>query len=484
MDFETEPVKDDHVGPDDGLAYDADADTCFTSVSGITGTSVQAGGVTERLKSLGIDTKAIATSEATAETQDGKSKSKPKLVKVCPECASWNKEYMSWCADCGEILIGVEVIDAKLKKKKEREQRRQQNRLNLANKTSVDEMKLKGLETDQRHFEQYEQIEQQSAVLNETNGECVMERKPVTETEPVKHVPDLDKSEVETSPHSTVESRNNLLPFVRTERDINDICESITDPTIKGFLKSYFRKKSQAAQDVIRADELNVGESSSQMVSTDQNELAINVHSLVAWAEVEEKTKENEENEQDEIEVEIFEQEESRPSESLNRNANVVPTLNLVGSSDEDEGKKKPFKPLSFSIDSDDWTSVADRSPVRQSQAAVLKPYNVTSSIDPPRPRNAFLSYLLETKAQTPKPTLTRPRSADMLERKRRQAQNRAQESTTSCNVPRQGERPGFSQGVPRSAVRRDGGNIDDGSTRASIPLRKARPASADVYRR
>ncbi|XP_041367285.1 uncharacterized protein LOC121381927 [Gigantopelta aegis] len=481
VDFEEDPVADDDISLADGLQYDADTDTCFTSVSGITGTSVQAGGVTERLKNLGIDTKPVAGSETGAETPDGKPKRK--LVKVCPECASWNKEYMSWCADCGELLIGVEVIDAKQKKKKEREHRRQQNRLHLAKKNSPDERKR--LETDHRGFAAHKEIEQQPMEKNETNVNSVLE------TEPAKPALNLNTDDAEKS-HSAVENKHNLMPFLRTEKDINDICEAITDPAIKGFLKSYFRKKSQAAQDVISADEHSARESSGPILRNDQNELGLSLHSSVAWEEVKDKTEQNALNEQDEIEVEIFAREESQPFHNPNRHANVVPILNLARSSDEDEDKKKPFKPLSFSIDSDDWSSVLDRQDGEpQSQDPVLKPYNITQSGDAARPRNAFLSYLLESKSQARKTSQTRPKSADMLERKRRLAQNRAQECLGSSNYPRQHEKPSFSQGALRSGQRRDGvrmsistDNIDDGNSRASLPLKKTRPASADLYRR
>lgn len=29
---------------------------------------------------------------------------------VCEECGEVNKVYMSWCGDCGELLVGIEVI--------------------------------------------------------------------------------------------------------------------------------------------------------------------------------------------------------------------------------------------------------------------------------------------------------------------------------------------------------------------------------------
>ncbi|KAK3585426.1 hypothetical protein CHS0354_020143 [Potamilus streckersoni] len=103
----------------DDVAIETGADSDSGGVtlvqSAVTGASIKAGGITERLNKLGIDTSLLKHNEngikdQTGETSDKKSVKKPKLVILCPECQGINKSYMTWCCHCGENIMGIDPV--------------------------------------------------------------------------------------------------------------------------------------------------------------------------------------------------------------------------------------------------------------------------------------------------------------------------------------------------------------------------------------
>ena len=95
-------------------------DDLFTKVTSIVD-EMQPGGLTERLNNLGIDFNFLKKEETSGSTDDlekvakpdGASKVKDIMAKICPECCKPNKKYVTWCIECGCVLIGVEIVTLK-----------------------------------------------------------------------------------------------------------------------------------------------------------------------------------------------------------------------------------------------------------------------------------------------------------------------------------------------------------------------------------
>ncbi|KAL8584808.1 hypothetical protein ACOMHN_037513 [Nucella lapillus] len=105
---------------------DDDDMTTVTRSSWATGTSIKAGGITERLEQMGIDpgvVQSIRQHPDVAAADEETLEAMRNLVRVCPECGAVNKEYMTWCLHCGGVLIGVDPVPTKDLKKKNREKK-------------------------------------------------------------------------------------------------------------------------------------------------------------------------------------------------------------------------------------------------------------------------------------------------------------------------------------------------------------------------
>ncbi|KAL3842513.1 hypothetical protein ACJMK2_020517 [Sinanodonta woodiana] len=106
----------DNVAIESGAGSDDGGVTLVQSA--VTGTSIRAGGITDRLKKLGIDTSLIKHTDNGIKDQTGetsaisntKSVKQPKLVIFCPECEGINKSYMTWCCHCGENIMGIDPV--------------------------------------------------------------------------------------------------------------------------------------------------------------------------------------------------------------------------------------------------------------------------------------------------------------------------------------------------------------------------------------
>lgn len=131
QDQDSTPVKDDDL---------------FTKVTSIVG-EMEPGGLTERLKNLGIgfdflkhDASKDNTGNKVPEGQeDAKECQKPSssssVAKICPDCSKPNKKYVTWCIECGCVLIGVEVTPLKGDNNKAEEDQREEPHKAEDNKT-------------------------------------------------------------------------------------------------------------------------------------------------------------------------------------------------------------------------------------------------------------------------------------------------------------------------------------------------------------
>lgn len=218
---ETTPIKP----PVDNDGEETLVNTEFTSA-----TSIKAGGVTEREAKLGIDLSFIKGEgqKASKENMDNSSKSNGKLVIVCPECGEVNKPYMSWCADCGDVLIGVNPI--LMKKGKNGKLKRC-----ITENQNVEIENIKNVTFVEKEIEGDPGIVPQ--IVSERDGEI----SPVHD-EVYKGKASPNKSDSRDSGRPSSED----MDYCRTEKEVTEICENISDPVIKGFIKAYFNRKKQA----------------------------------------------------------------------------------------------------------------------------------------------------------------------------------------------------------------------------------------------
>ncbi|XP_067655869.1 uncharacterized protein [Haliotis asinina] len=515
---EDEP--EDREAAGDAEREDLVDEDAFTSV---TATSVKAGGITERLERLGIDVGQIKSKDAAKEDNEDDRQKKRKKVKVCPGCASWNKEYMSWCADCGEILIGVESIIAK------RKERRKEN------------------------AEKKEKVEVKAENSTEQAGPVVSTRKSmsispeilsyrhdsdmkvsVTKPSPMNsHMKQLERAKQDLAVPST--GSNALGKCIRSPQEINDLCEVINDPVIRGFIKNYFSRKAKAADDVEAETDETEQEADEVTPKADvdndlsDGEVILNLQSSVNFespSASHEKGRGKKYPSHGDIDVEIFGIKDTRESRTSSRNAPVVPCLDLHDSSDDEEIVKArrlamKTQPVSFSIDTDDWSSVNESQQLNPTEESPELPQEVLpeeDDFDTPRAENSnernpsqdpsFLAHILAMRSNSSRPQHQRPRSADLLERKR-MTRSIVRESIEAEPYQRHWEKSSiaWSSFHPRElSTRSSMKNVMMQDTRVKSSTKKenmvaadaqkpegkgvmqtqkkSRPASADLYRR
>ncbi|XP_046335483.2 uncharacterized protein LOC124117572 [Haliotis rufescens] len=509
----------DDAGDEDAVDEDA-----FTSV---TATSVKAGGITDRLERLGIDVAHIKSKDAVNEGDEDDKQKKRKKVKVCPACASWNKEYMSWCADCGEILIGVESIVAK------RKERRKDN-------------------ADRK--DRTEHVEVKSENPTEQAGPTVSTRKSISiSPEILSYRHDTDMKVSVTKP-AQVDShmkqlervkREMAIPttgsgatgnYIRSPKEINDLCEVISDPVIRGFIKNYFSRKAKADDDV-EAETSDGKEQEVDVVTPkadvepdlSDGEVILNLQSSESFDSPppkHQKSRSNKYKNHGDIDVEIFDIQDSRESRTASRNAPVVPCLDLHDSSDDEEvikARRLAMKtmPISFSIDTDDWSSVNESqqlNPAEESPDLPLEALPETDGLGTPGGDNSdegnpsqdpcFLAHILAMRNNSSRSERQRPQSADLLDRKR-MTQSIVRESIEAKPYQRHWEKSSiawssfhprelstrssmknFMMQDPRVKCSTSTENMATAETRrpdgrgAAQTHKKSRPASADLYRR
>ena len=223
----------------------------------VTGFTIDAGGVTERLEELGLDPKYVKgelnnndNDKNNQNKQDGQSAKKGKLLIICPECDGFNKEYMSWCTHCGEMIIGVEPMLVS---------KNRQGKIRTKPLTET----VDGKETaDKTSFDVAEKVERLNKVNNtqcKTDQNDEFEKpfkldlgliKSPRETTDTKLNVSPNKSDGKDSGRPSSEDQDLLHNRNKIEQEVeDDICETITDPIVKDYVKSHFAKKRQLAME-------------------------------------------------------------------------------------------------------------------------------------------------------------------------------------------------------------------------------------------
>ncbi|CAH1787023.1 unnamed protein product [Owenia fusiformis] len=75
----------------------------------------ESGGVTARLEKLGINPSLFIEKSKNTLKDPAKVNDDKDIVTVCPDCQGVNKPYVTWCLECGCVLIGVDPVPRKLK---------------------------------------------------------------------------------------------------------------------------------------------------------------------------------------------------------------------------------------------------------------------------------------------------------------------------------------------------------------------------------
>ena len=255
----------------------------------VTGFSVMAGGITERLNELGIDADIVKGDLGRTEKllsddkKQGEQKvKKGKLLIICPECEGFNKEYMSWCTHCGEMIIGIEPqLVSKNRQGKIRTKPvtmsskdnttdklsngalEQVNELNgtdntlCASSSSIDGNK-KPISTFKDVDKEFKTVSTEFVAQAEEDDSF---EKPITlDLGLMKNTKDISDPKLNVSPNKS-DGKDSGRPSsddqevihninARIEQEVeDDICDTITDPVVKGYVKSHFAKRRQAMLD-------------------------------------------------------------------------------------------------------------------------------------------------------------------------------------------------------------------------------------------
>ena len=229
---------------------DYDGETLVNSC--VTGLSIDAGGLTERLDELGIDSTHLKTEKGRSNNalQSEAKDKKGKLLIICPECEGFNKEYMSWCTHCGEMIIGVEpMLVSKNRQGK------------IRKKPATMKAEKNG---DQLSISERDTMNAGKSIVESTGNVVLADasehlEKPLTlDLDMIKSSKDLSDAKLNVSPNKSdgkdsgrpssddqdmLQNLNN-----RIEQEVeDDICRTITDPIVKGYIKSHFAKRRQGS---------------------------------------------------------------------------------------------------------------------------------------------------------------------------------------------------------------------------------------------
>lgn len=249
----------------DNLVFHSGKNNCVNdnetvvNSSANTDMTLKGGGLTERLNELGIDVTHVkhkGGDEIGKSEGKAKGEKKGKVLIVCPECQGLNKEYMSWCTQCGEMIIGVEPMlvsknrEGKLRMKplnKEEISVHEDIRIRNPDDKDVDTklssnghdvyypqefdvekpftLNLEGIKTEKNDKEDHlEMFENKKVSPIKSDGK--------DSGRPSSDDPDLD-----------------LQTQKIEEEVVNDICASISDPVLKGYVRSHFTKSKQSLED-------------------------------------------------------------------------------------------------------------------------------------------------------------------------------------------------------------------------------------------
>ena len=269
-----------------GNDSDLDGETLVNTV--VTGVSIEAGGLTERLNKLGIDSTHLKREKDSSETgvynetkQKEVKEKKGKLLIICPECEGFNKEYMSWCTHCGEMIIGVEpLLVSKNRQGKIR------TKPITANSEPNGNNKL--LKSDNPKIDKCNEISTKTEIPT-NNDECF--EKPLTlDLGLMKSSKDANETKLNVSPNKS-DGKDSGRPSSddldilqninnRIEQEVeDDICKTITDPVVKGYVKSHFAKRRQA---VLEHKSLPYDENMKSKVQSWIDEVRVNENKTIA----------------------------------------------------------------------------------------------------------------------------------------------------------------------------------------------------------
>ncbi|KAL4224638.1 hypothetical protein ACF0H5_015336 [Mactra antiquata] len=245
------------------IEKDLDNDTVAESVVN-TDVTLQGGGLTERLKDLGIDVSHSVNKGAamngknkknTKKKGDKKADKKGKVLIVCPECQGLNKQYMSWCTQCGEMIIGVEPMLVS----KTRDGRIRTKPLNKDDDKENDEIRI----CDSLAVSKEINIDKRNVTVEVNYAQHVEEKPFVLNLETVKGDKDEEVLLSDTKKCSPIKSdgKDSGRPSsddpdvdIQTqkieEEVVNDICAAIADPVLKGYVKSHFNKSKGGDENV------------------------------------------------------------------------------------------------------------------------------------------------------------------------------------------------------------------------------------------
>ncbi|OWF51484.1 uncharacterized protein LOC110449096 [Mizuhopecten yessoensis] len=448
----------------------------------VTVATVKAGGITDRMERLGLDLSFLRDGkehdgqrEATVNEENKENKGdnpKDKRVIVCPECGEINKPYMTWCGDCGDILIGVEPL---LPMKKKFCEKNQANKIEKIGETKTDKNVTFNETTDCHHGE-----------IIDTNHES-----PVYGGSPKGKI-SPNKSESRDSGRPSSED----LDCCRTEKEVIDICESIDDPVVKGFIKSYFNRKRQALEETRKSlegefqevletpmveEEWKNNHSPSgntenlDDIFDDQDFLRkeeIWLHEQVS-VQVEDKPLRGKKS--GPLDIEVFSVTESKESRNSSRVESVVPMLNLVNSSDEEDevrannSNQEPMRPsVGMSTESDDWHQIFEQQ-VRPTPSLPLVPLLLDLS-ETENHEKGLLEQIVELDISRKPPVSGEPST--------RKGSKNSKKSKVRSSI----EAPGYHRHWERSSIAWGSYNPRELSTNSSVkgPQNiKARPSSA-----
>lgn len=252
---------------------DNDSETLVGSMVN-TDVTIQGGGLTDRLKDLGIDVSHRQTKEVVSgknkknikKKGDKKADKKGKVLIVCPECQGLNKQYMSWCTQCGEMIIGVEPMLVS----KNRDGKIRTKPLNKDEDKLVDDIRIqdsvaisKEIVID-RYSEPVEvnyvqHVDEKPFTLNlDTIKSDKDEPDELLLTESKKCSP--IKSDGKDSGRPSSDDPDLEIQTQKIEEEVvNDICAAIADPVLKGYVKSHFNKSKNTAEDFKEQTNKSIG---------------------------------------------------------------------------------------------------------------------------------------------------------------------------------------------------------------------------------
>ncbi|ESO84704.1 hypothetical protein LOTGIDRAFT_168574 [Lottia gigantea] len=482
-------------------------------------TAMTAGGLTDHIEKLGITVPNLKLGDS--KKTESASKSEKKVI-ICPECSAPNKDYMTWCGDCGEVLIGVQPVLAKKKKARPDKSKKSKNGLSVK-QIKDNDVKNQGRSTDVK------QTVSQAAKIKPSIKQFKEKAKQKFQVDPKEEDFSDESSGITESTISEVKAKFDPK-FYRTEKDINEICDVITDPVIRGYIRTYFNQKTKSSldkdrdahgmdQDITDAfaeqaepttskdpqdqpDEATppeeVPESTEFSLDLNLSNTTTDMKQAAVGSPKPKGRPFGKKKDHVEIDIEVFGIEESREVKSTNSSVSVVPSLNLASSSsseEEDEAKELNRQMMvDSSVESDVFQAVME----------AKKSANGPVQIQPTK-KDSFLAQILGPK--TPKKATTNKLSP---KQNKKVVQSKVAQSMNSVPFERKWEKSNLawsaiqpremnlksSVSMPKAKLgfpNKKGvsvyclenfGSAENMAMKSTDSSRKQRPASADLYRR